>query len=356
MTKVARTERRRPPHAVPLRVGFTVVEILVTLAIILILVSILIVGLGQVSGTAQEASTRFLLNSMSMGLVQFKNDHGYYPPVLGENVPFGSYPEGRGWARDVVIPDSMVSGGPTALDDRQRWYSITTPSEYLIGYGDRSADGYGIVGSVLDVNVDAPGFTESPPVGFRSPGRDGAWGSVSNPANTGYSNFPGTFGARNPGNVGVAYPADPSDNDAVISGQVFGPYLELKDEDLLAAIRPDGSIARQGDPDYDVMPKVIVDYWGEPIRYYRRGYVSGDPAIDAGELGLEDVFVLRPWTFEAGVNTAGAADAAGDAATTPQLRAAQFGFLSAGADRRIVEDRRVDEGEFNRDNIVEIGQ
>lgn len=355
MTQVPRTDRSRTREASRPNVGFTVVEILVTLAIILILVSILIVGLGRVAGTAQAASTRFLMNSMAMGLVQFKNDHGYYPPVLGEVVPFGSYPDGLGWGRDVLRPEFLGSDDNDGLENRQLWYSLTTPAEYLIGYGDRTADGYGIVGDILQVNVDAPGYTETPPVGFRSPGRDGAWGAVSNPAATSYGSFPGTFGARNPGNVGLAYPPNVGDNDLVVQGQRFGPYLELKDEDLLAGLRPDGSLSRPGDPDYEVLPKVVVDYWGEPIRYYRRGYVGGDPAADGDDLGLEDVFALRPWSFEAGVSAVGAGDADGDSATTPQLRAAQFGLLSSGADRRIDEERRVDQGEFNRDNIVEVG-
>ena len=44
-----------------------------------------------------------------------------------------------------------------------------------------------------------------------------------------------------------------------------------------------------------------------------------------------------------------------DAATTPQLKAGEFALLSAGPDRRITRDARVDNEEFNRDNIVEIG-
>jgi len=355
MDKVLRTDRTGGGGRLRARIGFTVVEILVTLAIILILVSVLVVGLGQVAGTAQGASTRFLMNSMAMGVVQFKNDHGYYPPVLGEVVPFGSYPNGQGWGRDVLRPETMVEDDVESTLYRQRWYSVTTPAEYLIGYGDRTADGFGIVGNVLQVDPNAPGFSESPPVGFRSPGRDGAWGAVSNPANTSYGSFPGTFGARNPGNVGLTYPPGEDDNEPTVSGQVFGPYLELKDENLLAGIRPDGTIARAGDPDYEVMPKVVVDYWGEPIRYYRRGYVGGDPSTNVDALGLEDVFALRPWSFEAGTSAVGQSDATGDSATTPQLRAAQFGFLSAGPDRRIVDDRRIDDGEFNRDNIVETG-
>ena len=69
------------------------------------------------------------------------------------------------------------------------------------------------------------------------------------------ADFRGTFGARNPGNVGLTYPADPSDNEATVSGRVFGPYIELKDEDLLAAVRPDGTIAARGIPTTTSCPR-----------------------------------------------------------------------------------------------------
>ena len=72
------------------RVGFTVVELLVVLAIIILLVGILLVGLNQAAGTAQAAQTRFLMNSMAAGLVQFKRDHGYLPPVLGDGSQYAA--------------------------------------------------------------------------------------------------------------------------------------------------------------------------------------------------------------------------------------------------------------------------
>ena len=66
------------------RPGFTVVELLVVMAIIILLIGVLLVGLSQAAGTAQKAQTQFLMNSMAAALAKFKGDHGYLPPVLGD--------------------------------------------------------------------------------------------------------------------------------------------------------------------------------------------------------------------------------------------------------------------------------
>ena len=85
----ARSNRTGFGTSAAARGGFTVIEMLVTLAMIIVLVGILVVALSQASGTAQKAQTSFLMNSMSAGLVQFKRDHGYLPPVLGDGSQFG---------------------------------------------------------------------------------------------------------------------------------------------------------------------------------------------------------------------------------------------------------------------------
>ena len=65
-------------------------------------------------------------------------------------------------------------------------------------------------------------------------------------------------------------------------GKVYGPYLELKDKRLLASTK--GNLDNRdrlivyfpGEGNYDADdPKVIVDYWGSPLRFYRRPYPPG---------------------------------------------------------------------------------
>ena len=338
------------------RHAFTVVELLVVLAIIILLVGILVVGLSQAAGTAQKAQTRFLLNSMAAGLAQFKGDHGYLPPVLGDGSLFGGVgtPENLpGWSRDLILaPNWSNDPSGAEVDGRQRWFSVTSPAEYLTGYGDRVADGYGIIGGFDSAADTDPGWIESPTIGFRAPGADGVWGALFN----NQSNFPpGTFSARNPGNA-KRQGGPPISNSTLIRGRIYGPYLELKDENLLGGLRPDGTVALPEDDDYAFRPKVILDYWGTPIRYYRNPYLGGDPKAGVtSSLGLDNVFALRPWAFEEGVQADGIADASGDTATSPQLKSGEFALLSHGPDRRVAVDARVDGDEFNRDNIVEIG-
>ena len=344
--------------------GFTVVELLVVLAIIILLVGILLVGLSQAAGTAQATQTRFLMNSMSAGLVQFQRDHGYLPPVLGDGAEFGGAgtPSNlSGWSRDVILAPAWAPTNPSgaAIGARQAWYSVTTPAEYLLGYADRTGDGYGVVGGIASVDPNAPAALESPTLGFRAPGSDGAWGAIFNPRQ-GFESLSGVYAARNPGNANLPFVPDPSTgspaaNQTLVRGRIFGPYLELKDSNLLGGLRPDGTVARPEDPDYAIRPKVILDYWGTPIRYYRNPYLGGDPGAVVNSLDLADVFALRPWSFEEGVLVEGVADAAGDPSSSSQLQSGEFALMSLGPDRSLSPGTRVDESEFNRDNIVEIG-
>ena len=113
--------------------------------------------------------------------------------------------------------------------------------------------------------------------------------------------------------------------------------------------------ARPEEPDYDIRPKVILDYWGTPIRYYRNPYNGGDPGATIDSLDLADVFSLRPWSFKEGVLVEGVADSNGDRSSSSQLQSAEFALMSLGADRRQTPGTRVDQDEFNSDNIVELG-
>ncbi|MCH2161579.1 MAG: type II secretion system GspH family protein [Phycisphaerales bacterium] len=344
---------RPGPGGVGSRLGFTIVEMLVVLAMIILLASILIVALSKAAGTGQQASTTFLINSISSGLAQFKGDHGYVPPVLGDNGTPDTYP---GWSRDGIAPNAGWDvENATDLANMQQWYSVTTLAEYLLGYGSRDEDGYGVIGSVTSANT--PGRNESPALGIRSPGQDGLWGAVYNPRPNSFGPL-GGYLYRNPGNSGTGVPmpdGNVGNNDVKIDGRIFGPYLELKNPRLLGGLGTDGSVVGPDDPDYANRPKVVLDYWGDPIRYYRRPYSNGDPAVNVKGLNLGDIFALRPWNIKTDLESNGAADGRGDTSTTPQLKSADFGLLSGGPDRSINSNARYDENESNRDNVVGVG-
>ena len=64
--------------------GFTVVEILVVLGIVIGVISTLVVGLGFAARRARVANTEFLMNSIVAGMTRFRAETGYIPPILGD--------------------------------------------------------------------------------------------------------------------------------------------------------------------------------------------------------------------------------------------------------------------------------
>jgi prepilin-type N-terminal cleavage/methylation domain-containing protein len=62
------------------KTGFTLTEMLVTVAIVSILISLLIPSLRVVRRMAKETSQRAQFAAINMGLLAFKDDYGEYPP------------------------------------------------------------------------------------------------------------------------------------------------------------------------------------------------------------------------------------------------------------------------------------
>jgi len=287
---------------------------------------------------------------MVQAVEQFRNDHGYIPPILDDD-------------RDLFYPFNASDTG-LATGTVNDWYSITSPAEYLVGYGHHYQDGYGIVPGG-GTNKTWP--AETPATGIRSPGPDGVWNATRNGG--------GGLGSRMLFNGAQGMENSPFPID---QGTVYGPYLEIGSERLLGALDENGNIVFPGDANYTAdLPKVIVDDWGTPIRYYRQVYpwLAG-PATAVNEtvrfadrngdglhdpVGLDAIIALRPQQIPVGeetdsVNYDGVffTDDTGDPTTSKGLRSAEFAFLSAGPDRRLNDERRVDE--FNLDNIVEISR
>lgn len=331
-------------HDGPKLRGFTIVELLIVIAVIILLLSILIVAVNAATRTAQSANTLTLMNSMKQALVRFKADIGYYPPLFGPLPGLGFGGSSPDFLRQLFPPPDPAL--PASYPERiQDWWSSAAMAEYLLGYGEGRYDGYGYVD-----------LGETPTLGIRDPGPDGVWGAVTNPSPPPGD---GSLGARNP-------PLD---------GKVYGPYLELKDERLLGSTNgtfdPASGNPRvffPGDGNYNPdHPKIIVDYWGNPIRYYRKVYPAGalqsvyrsfNPADHTPT--LSDVFVLRPFDLKPGSAIDGIPDQnpnipGGDTSITHALRTAEFALVSAGPDRALEQDVRRDAKEFNKDNIVELG-
>ena len=347
--------------------AFTIVELLIVVSIIILLGSLLLVALAKATGTAQETDTRALMRAMVQATASFEEDHGYLPPLLNEN--------------RAAVADGFVAGAgaryPLPLDTRLTdaayheltfdYYSVTSPAEYLLGYGTTLEDGFGDDPSISGIDDQ-----EIPRLGFRSPGGDGLWGASRNSG----------------GSSGNLYelierrPVRPEDGGRAT---VYGPYLELDRTDLLA--RTNGTrdpitgqfrVFFPGEPGYiDTNPQVIVDYWGKPIEYFRRPYPDYAPSVAFGpgdynddgreEPGprLSDVIRLRPTKIGLGAEADGIPDGNGDTSTTRRIDSADFAYFSAGRDGTYGSVNLVAGGETttpdtradrrNDDNIVEVG-
>jgi len=353
------TYRRR---ASAVTAGFTIVELLVVLAIISLLTGLLIVAIGGARSSALAATTRARMGAMVQATDRFEGDTGYLPPLLDNDRS----------ALDGLEPTNRSgSSGPAYLERMQGWYSYTSPAEYLLGYGSSLQDGH-----------DG--------LGIRRPGEDGYWGAQSF---DGDGDGVGRLSERSP-------PQGPSSsNFSDPRGAVLGPYLEIDDLSMVGALGGnvmgwDGSIDAAtgqprvymaGDPGYNAdAPKVILDAWGVPIRYYRVNHPAGNPGgrygagyVPPGHEGtspnytpdwtwtpsLSEFIALRPydiapddavtWTFLdngdsywgdfSAVGSGSAGDPMGDPTSTGALNTGRFAYLSTGADRRLFPWARVDE-------------
>ncbi len=316
------------------RRAFSLVELLITVGLVIVVASLVIYVSSAARRSAQEANTQALMNSISQALTQFKQDTGYYPPILDNDRNLMPAFPNSGF--DPFMSPSVDSD--SYGDDRQQWYSETSLAEYLLGYGGYDQDGYG--------KRDG----ENPPLGLRDPGPDGVWGADR------YGT--GALVDRTESNSSNLY------RQQELSGRVLGPYLTLSDQRLVGMLSSNGKVLFPGDPGYDAnAPKAIADYWGNAIRYYRTPYPGSDPSAKLYEASnasfapsLADIIALRPQQITAGqVIDAEVADSNGEAKAMRQSRSADFALFSRGADQALEEDRRIDEEEFNNDNLVEMG-
>ena len=362
------------------RYGFTIIELLVTISIIVVLVSTLALALTSARTAAQVAETQSRLTALKNATIRFKDDVGYLPAVLSPQRNLSFFP---------VFP-SPTSGSPQQMYryQAQDWYSITSPAEFFIGYGNRIEDGYGR--NVGSQSGDAD-YEEMPRFGIRHPSMDGVWRATDIWASTGQGLL--------------------TDRAPAARGDLIGPYLEVENDQMYGRLILDSTTGEPqvdpvtgqvkvfypGDPELETftmterqsLPMVIVDTWGSPIRYYRPLYpVASDPSLPLTGISrvypqsnnynrptLSDFFVLRPFEFQPdkvidgshpdymnGLN-----DVGGDRSTTIELQAGQFAYFSAGPDQKTNDLIRADmfglpgnsasdaTQEVNEDNIVEIG-
>lgn len=284
-----------------IRGGFTLIEMLMVIAIIALLVGLLIVALGRVRRTGEFASTEKLMRSIDMGLAQFKEDHGFLPPLLDDTIANG--------AGTDLLPY------PVDRSKNIDYYSVLTLAPYLVGVGDLNGDG----------NVDQydDGVEGA---GFRDPGTDQAWGYT----------FSGTSGRGRKAYWQSKEKMMGTPPTRQIPGKVSGPYLQVSGEKEIGYARNRAGIELRGaQPGSGLF--AINDYWGGSIRYYRNWpkVIPQDKHLEDylfacfGSLNLDEVESFRT-----------------------QARSAEYIIMSTGPDIKAQDKPLGADASQNIDNIV----
>ncbi len=141
------THRARGPG------GFTLVEILFSFAVIAVIMGLLIVGLRMAARGSRQIVDQQAVNSLKMGVEQFKRDFGFLPPLVKDNQPLT---QANGpWSPNIYL--ESVPADYDFLRDASppdRRFSVYSLSYYLVGVLGQASDG-----SLID-GVDGPGFRE----------------------------------------------------------------------------------------------------------------------------------------------------------------------------------------------------
>ena len=98
--------------------AFTLIELLIVIAIMAILATILLASLGAVRGAAKTTNTQSLIDRLGIGLNSYHRDFGYYPPdYMPTNGKYASFVSAGAW----------VTVGTVCLPPESLWYCLANP-------------------------------------------------------------------------------------------------------------------------------------------------------------------------------------------------------------------------------------
>lgn len=304
------------------RGGFTLVELLAVVSIIILVMGVLLVSYREVTKSAESAASRAALTTISTGIESFKTEFGFLPPLVRDN-PLGSSgivgPLDTHASNDERVPTGFYLDGRMNEEDdydvlfgrtfsaEEHHFSVYSLSYYLVGAlpgafsDDRALDG-----------VEGPGFFP--------PDRTGGWEISAN-----------------------IDPGDPSDP--------LRETLELSRYDSFVSFDGEGlKIQRtDGAPDDDLREYRLELAGGDgvPIRYYRwlPGEYSGGQyselidnrlEFDLRQLNVPDVFgdpvndEMNDWWADPSHDED--LEALSPAKDVNELRGARYAVVSAGPD------------------------
>ena len=210
--------------------GFTLVEVMVVISIIVVLAGILLVALGNATESARRAKTTTALGSFRAGCDSFALDHNTYPGVLPSTALDGL---------EITSTQNALLhllGGYRVYNDRS---SVAERAEYDAYLESSTSEGR----EVYEINLTDPVTSID-------------WNLVVVPSRMG--------------------------EGPVINGKPYSPYFSPRDTELVFNI--------EGIQDYtsgiNTLPN-LVDAWGTPVLYFRQERGVG-PMVspEAGEPGM----------------------------------------------------------------------
>lgn len=161
-----RGRRGRAEGRVPARrpSGFTMVEILFSIAVVGTLMALLIVGLRLASNYARRTSEEATVNSLQMGVEQFRQEFGFFPPLVKDQTPLvsqGGRTAPSVYQESVQADYDFLRGESASGPGGDLRFSVYSLPYYVIGALGEATD------QTLVDGVEGPGFL--------TPERDGGF-------------------------------------------------------------------------------------------------------------------------------------------------------------------------------------